>query len=141
MRARSNPVPAGEETPTGRVSNEFFVEHLNDPEALPADVERLTENSPRYRMPAQLIAEAFGSTTNAANFLFLESAVNQAKGRIESFAHNIGPRRLNPLITEATRGDEAAAEQMLEALAEVNAFCILLLIELTSIRHEQYSPI
>ena len=82
MSRLSNPSPSGEETATPAVAEEFFTRYLNDAEALPADVERLTDSSPQYRRPADLVAEAFGSGTNAANFLFLETAVNRAKGRI-----------------------------------------------------------
>jgi hypothetical protein len=139
MSARTNPTPSGPQTNTAAIPDEFYVNQLDNPTALPSDVETLTDGSPQLRRPSDLLAEGFGSTTNPSNFLLLETAVNRAKGRIETFVRNMAPDVLTTLIDRAVQGDEAAAQQALESLAEVSYFTSLALSmpRLTVPRHVQ----
>jgi hypothetical protein len=45
----------------------------------------VSPTSPDIRSPARRISERIGSKTNSSNFVFLEGAVNLAKGRFEVF--------------------------------------------------------
>ena len=140
MNTRTNPVPSGPRTITAAIPDDFFINQLDEPNALPADVEALTDGSPQLRMPSELLAEGFGSTTNPSNFLLLERAVNRAKGRIETFNRNMSPAVLTSLINRAIQGDEAAAQRVLESLAEVRCFptSTASVSKLTFSRHVQY---
>ena len=140
MDARRNPAPSGPQTSTAAIPDEFFVNQLDNPTALPADVETLTDGSPQLRRPSDLLAEAFGSTTNPSNFLLLETAVNRAKGRIETFVRNMSPDVLTSLINRAIQGDEAAAQRVLESLAEVRYFptIVVSIIKFTIPRRVRY---
>jgi hypothetical protein len=109
-------------TRTTAISDEFFINDLDNPTALPADVEPLTEGSPQLRTPSELLAEGFGSNTNSSNFLLLEMTVNRAKGRIETFARNMAPQVLRRLLNQAIQGNENSATEMIESLQEVRDF-------------------
>jgi len=134
----ANRIPIGPATRTPAIANEnFWRDVWDNPTALSARVERLTETSPQIRTPSELFAEAFGSTSNPSNFVFLEMAVNRAKGRIEGFRRNIADDTLEDMIDNAVSGNENAANEILETFAEVGDSPSIVDGELTVIRLRQ----
>ncbi|KAH7073208.1 symbiotic chitinase [Paraphoma chrysanthemicola] len=122
MDRRSNPRPRGAPTRTPALGNDAFWSNDWDGEfALPANVERLTPNSPLIRRPSDLFNEAFGSTTNPNNFVFLESGVNRAKGAIEGFNRRMADEVLRRRIRSAVAGNGTASRIILESFHETRA--------------------
>ncbi|KAH8706988.1 hypothetical protein GQ44DRAFT_831181 [Phaeosphaeriaceae sp. PMI808] len=118
----ANRIPIGPATRTPAMTDEGFWQNVWDnPTALSANVERLTETSPQIRRPSELFAEGFGSNANPYNFVFLERAINRAKGRIEGFNRNMGVENLRQSLNQAVSGDESAASRMIESFAESHA--------------------
>jgi len=90
--------------------------------SLPAGLPRVSPTSPDIRSPVGRSYERWGSNTNADHFLFLQDAVNAAKGQLEVFKSPMDLKKFRGHLADAVSGsdtDEHSAELLLMPLREV----------------------
>lgn len=115
--------PEGPRTNTPAMRNEDFWRNVwTAQDGLPANLRRVTPDSPDIRQPVGRLYEAIGSNTNARHFTLLEENINGIKGRIETYNAPMAQTRLRRYVRSALNSDNddpaAAIEAFMAPLRE-----------------------
>lgn len=103
--------------------NENFWRNIwTNQEGLPANLRRVTPDSPDIRQPVGRLFEAVGSNTNPHHFTLLEGNINAIKGQIETFNSPMARTRFRRYVRNALSSNNdnpaAAIESFMAPLRE-----------------------
>ncbi|CZT13600.1 uncharacterized protein RCO7_10835 [Rhynchosporium graminicola] len=109
-------LPDGSATENSGLGAAFFADQYLAENMLRQGLPLVTPNSAQYRSTYMRVWEAFGSTTNAAQFVLTDKEINGPKGRVMNLGVVTGIPQFEIWVNQGTAGNGTATESFLQSL-------------------------
>ncbi|XMA20475.1 hypothetical protein WAI453_013266 [Rhynchosporium graminicola] len=106
----------GSATENSGLGAAFFADQYLAENMLRQGLPLVTPNSAQYRSTYMRVWEAFGSTTNAAQFVLTDKEINGPKGRVMNLGVVTGIPQFEIWVNQGTAGNGTATESFLQSL-------------------------